>query len=871
MKMMTTVLAILLLTLFSGWWNDGLAQSELVVEWQDPETGLININALLDAIEEDQANDPPDDRVYVLQAGGFYWNTDRIDATDYDVRIVGEEPSEDQLPPVLQMVHDEDGEWDEKFIVANRDLELRNFWLVGRTDQGNEGWGMVDFTGADAEIIIDNLTVEYNFSAFFHALDSGQDISITNSHFRNMIDHDQYWAGRILRTEAETDRIFVENNTFFNIGHTVVQATEPEGELWFNHNTVVNTGRGVIDGDQWQNAYVTNNLFINGFWHGEVEEDYSSARQQEEDNQFGSWFSIDYLDPALGFDADRIIALHNNVTWVNPELDEYYTEYQDPNDPGQHLGGPSDYTGVGSEVRAAPFLNIRARDIVEENEQISWENHLDLWMDGEDLGLQFYEDGHFDELSQNMIDWVDIQRRETFEEPPDFYWEVEGRPTSGDELLESVEQVYPIADMAENFSYTHDGALTNATGDYPAGDLNWYPDEKESWEAERDELEEIIRGDFEIEPFELRVEYEAEDGELFGDAEIHEFDGFASFFLESGEMVWEFDMDEGGEYGLNVHHNMGDQAERGQHIIVNDVALLNNEDFGEYYWGDDTPQEEWLVEEIRNDDLYDGQIMLEEGSNEVRIEASWGFQYFSGIDIVDADGEIIREYGTFDASTRGGNLLCEDEQDGEEVDFCPSGGAWVDLGGGGGINWDFEALGSGDYRIQVLYQLENGSAQADLEVDGTTVETLEFDEDSGEQEAAFTEVNLADGEQVISLNSASGGVNIDAIQFFTTDATWTSIGDDPVADQPQGFELKQNYPNPFNPATNIEFELPRATDITLTVYDAIGRRVTTLAEGQYRAGQHTVQFDASNLASGMYIYRLEAGDFSQTRQMMFIK
>lgn len=85
------------------------------------------------------------------------------------------------------------------------------------------------------------------------------------------------------------------------------------------------------------------------------------------------------------------------------------------------------------------------------------------------------------------------------------------------------------------------------------------------------------------------------------------------------------------------------------------------------------------------------------------------------------------------------------------------------------------------------------------------------------------------------------------------------------------FELKQNYPNPFNPITSIAFNLPKAGEITLTVYNMLGQQVATLVQGKMNAGTQTVQFDASNLASGMYIYRLQTANFVETRKMMLIK
>lgn len=88
---------------------------------------------------------------------------------------------------------------------------------------------------------------------------------------------------------------------------------------------------------------------------------------------------------------------------------------------------------------------------------------------------------------------------------------------------------------------------------------------------------------------------------------------------------------------------------------------------------------------------------------------------------------------------------------------------------------------------------------------------------------------------------------------------------------PDMFILSQNYPNPFNPTTNIEFALPSETNVQFKVFDILGREVTTLFSGLQQSGNYKVTFDGSSLPGGIYFYRLNTGEFSQTRKMLLLK
>jgi hypothetical protein len=88
---------------------------------------------------------------------------------------------------------------------------------------------------------------------------------------------------------------------------------------------------------------------------------------------------------------------------------------------------------------------------------------------------------------------------------------------------------------------------------------------------------------------------------------------------------------------------------------------------------------------------------------------------------------------------------------------------------------------------------------------------------------------------------------------------------------PNDFSLAQNYPNPFNPTTTIDYDLPQAADVKLQVFDIIGREVDLLVGGRQEAGHHSVIWDGADRSSGMYFYKIQAGDFSETKKMLLLK
>lgn len=108
-----------------------------------------------------------------------------------------------------------------------------------------------------------------------------------------------------------------------------------------------------------------------------------------------------------------------------------------------------------------------------------------------------------------------------------------------------------------------------------------------------------------------------------------------------------------------------------------------------------------------------------------------------------------------------------------------------------------------------------------------------------------------------------------AVYIFNSDNF--SVNNEEEVELVNDFRLNQNYPNPFNPSTNISYSIPQTADVTLKVYDVTGRLVSTLINRAQSSGTYTVNVNASAWASGIYFYRITAGDFVKTRKLTLIK
>ena len=144
--------------------------------------------------------------------------------------------------------------------------------------------------------------------------------------------------------------------------------------------------------------------------------------------------------------------------------------------------------------------------------------------------------------------------------------------------------------------------------------------------------------------------------------------------------------------------------------------------------------------------------------------------------------------------------------------------------------------------------------------------------------------NRVDTAGCITLTFRTNSVFQDSITQLTNPSGWTFTNPGSCirldyltgtegnnSEIPTVFKLYNNYPNPFNPSTSIKYDVPRNTFVNLSVYDILGKLVTNLVNQDMTAGRYDAVWDAKNYASGTYIYRLEAGDFTDVKKMILVK
>jgi hypothetical protein len=183
------------------------------------------------------------------------------------------------------------------------------------------------------------------------------------------------------------------------------------------------------------------------------------------------------------------------------------------------------------------------------------------------------------------------------------------------------------------------------------------------------------------------------------------------------------------------------------------------------------------------------------------------------------------------------------------------------------LTYSFSDANSGTFRALAKKYLNNSAVfdVVNTPMTGLTVVTGTYDM-SYPLTLKRIEIQLA-GDPVQG-QSTSGTIYVDNLRLKYP-GTATVVEKTPLS--PTLFRLEQNYPNPFNPSTINEYDVPSRTHVVLTIYNILGQSVAELLNTEKNAGHYETRFDASVLASGVYLYRLQAGSFVQTRKLIVVK
>lgn len=175
-----------------------------------------------------------------------------------------------------------------------------------------------------------------------------------------------------------------------------------------------------------------------------------------------------------------------------------------------------------------------------------------------------------------------------------------------------------------------------------------------------------------------------------------------------------------------------------------------------------------------------------------------------------------------------------------------------------------------DLTLQWEAMLSAVSYDVQLAYDPSFTQTILDTTEVSETQLALSKLDRSQSHfwRVRAVDAGSVAGPWSATYRFSTFATGVDVEE---VELPEGFMLSQNYPNPFNPETRIRFELPQAAQVRLVVYDALGRRITILADGRLPAGRHEAVFEAHDLPSGLYLYQLQTPHQTLTRKMLLLK
>ena len=438
--------------LFAG--TTAHAQNEVMVS-----SGFGTLNDAIegDTLADGSRRDP--DAVYVLERNGRYLTNGRVTHKGgYHLQVVAAEG--EGAPPIVQQGVRDDGSSDNHNFEMLGDFTLKGLWLLNHDDGGSRKSRGILVNTEGVVGVLDGIIYEVGTWLGVRINVDGVDLTVRNSIIRNLINTGDPGNGKFVDPRGnDPARLYFENNTFYNMTSEIVRESGGFHEnFFFNHNTVYNVAAlsrndARVHKSRVMNGTFTNNMFVNLAALGDITTDWDFFGGAVVDPpDVGALFPLDSLNAEdLGFaETDRNVQItNNNFFWDQVLLDFY---------------------AANDTVQALSLLSPLAEQQVTEG-LVVMENNLEV-----DPGLTAPPD------VQNAIayatEWyASFCATDPIPEVCDF-------STNNGEWNPGISIPGSPWPLPEDFSYdTASPAYTGATGGFPIGDLNWFPDKKAEWEA----------------------------------------------------------------------------------------------------------------------------------------------------------------------------------------------------------------------------------------------------------------------------------------------------------------------------------------------------------------------------------------------------
>ncbi len=580
-KYMYTLL-ILLGTMLFVWSPPTQAQIDghnYTVQWAD-NNGDVIVNALYNAVAGDTASDGTRadmDRVYILLKGGVYWNTEHMQNNGYTLRLVGEDPDpNDQygFPAILQLVTRTDGSADSKILVGSGGVYFKNIYVIGSDDKGVQSnyYQPIEFSANNLRCVFDNCIFERaNFAITAWQGSKNNTIIFTNCKWYNLVERPitQQWTGRGISIWADQDTVIVENCTMDNVGFTALQLEGGAAKyLRFNHNTIINLGRGIISAPWLREAYFANNLFINPFFDGEGYADYNPVSNPSRYGYYTGFFSFSTIPSGYGTDLARRILFANNAAFLAQSFKDAWAD----------------------TIRIQPFTSVAT-----------------------DSFFTYYSPTNADHPGQMVIKdttWLsglpNFTNYDTTNYPQmiQFIQDIRAGITPAPQWMQDLTVIgtdtiwtAPQWPLVQNFAYTDANLLTAGTDGLPLGDLNWFPSQKADFETNKDQYIKQIEGmsGGRIND-DVVWEGQAEDGTLADGATVVPYTGPSWYTLAAGTNIeWAFNSTYAGLFDVTMKAR-ADGANIGFDFVLNGHTIVDAaRGWGQFvvWTGPDDPQTFW--------------------------------------------------------------------------------------------------------------------------------------------------------------------------------------------------------------------------------------------------------------------------------------